>query len=307
MKILKKILLFSVCFVSLCCFRQIGFSYVLQGNHIIALMIRKIGVPTSLVVKQKQIILSKTDKLSSIEDSFGTKTALTNIDNKENADAVAVIDEIISYKFPNNVRSDINSNNRSDEIQKIILFSKHKTIQILDGMIISESEDPFEQYKKILLFRDRTYMENYLHSLSVDITISSLGQFLDQTAYIVGAKYPDETKAQLWVHQDTFKPFRFILPGGSYDDFAFLEIRFLNWQKVSKTWYPMRIEIYEDKTAIKIITSDNFKINQTFQKNFFNMKYLKNRYPMSTFDTKFKYDEVDEVKKSIDDFNKMFK
>jgi len=277
MQIIRKTLLIILfCTLLFCCFQQIAFSYVLQGNHIVDLMTKNMGLSKSLVVEQKQIV-------------FGEVTG------QEEEGVIAVLNETVSYSFPDKVRSDVildtdNNEIQSNEIQKITLFSHHETVRVLDGKIVSQSVTPLDQYKKILLFRDRILMENYLYSRGVDIAISSLGQFENQTAYIVGAKYPDETSAQLWVYHDTFLPFRFIIPGGIYDNFAFLEIRFLNWEKNRKIWYPMKLELYADGVPIKNIVSNNLIINKTFSETFFSIKFFKEQYPIASFETNLIYD-----------------
>jgi hypothetical protein len=134
-------------------------------------------------------------------------------------------------------------------------------------------------YKEILLYRSQKSLERRLLFRRVSVSVSSYGRFEGKPAYVLGARYPDETKPQVWFKKDSLQPFRWILrtrnEEGSGEK---LEIRYLEWQETNKNWYPMHIEFYKNDILIKEINVKSVKINPSFSKELFNIRRLKSVY-----------------------------
>ena len=256
-------------------------AYVLLGPHILELMRKELGTAEQLFVSQKLILYQ--DYLE---------------------EEAIVLDEKLRYIFPHSFRSDI----FSEDAERIHVFSKGRSVTIFDGKITSDRETELDHYKDIILYNSRQLLEDRLPKYGLDVYTSSLGRFHGRLAYIVGAQYPDETVPQLWIDKNTFKPFRWIMFGGTAENREeLLEFRFFEWRQVDKLWYPMRIEFYQGENLVRMIEVDEVKVNPNFPDRLFDIKYLKSTYPRATaIETdKGESNELKEVEKVLEDFQKI--
>ncbi len=257
-------------------------AYVLQGNHILYLAVKKIESRSNLSAVQTLTIYES--------DSNG---------------ANAEFEETVNYNFPKQFRSDL----LAGQTNKIHIFSKNEAITILNNTISSNPESGLDHYKDLLLFRNRSLLEERLALLGVDISISSLGRFENHICYIVGAKYPYETLPQVWIEKETFLPTRYLLVEKSKSTIdSIIEFRYLSWMKTEKTWYPMRIETYVDEKLVRAIDVKRIDTNPVFEKDLFDIAPLKTLYPSVTPDPseRNEADGLEEVQQSIEDFKKRF-
>jgi outer membrane lipoprotein-sorting protein len=260
-------------------------AYVLQGNHILYLAVKKIESSSNLSAVQTLTIYES--------DSNGANTEF---------------EETVNYNFPKQFRSDL----LTGQASKIHIFSKNEAITIFNNTISSNPESELDHYKDLLLFRNRSLLEERLALLGVDISISSLGRFQNRIFYIVGAKYPDETLPQVWIEKETFLPTRYLLVEKSKSTIdSIIEFRYLSWMKTEKTWYPMRIETYVDEKLVRTIDVKRIDTNPVFEKDLFDIAPLKTLYPSVTPDPsdpsdRKEVDDLEEVQQSIEDFKKRF-
>lgn len=231
-------------------------AYVLQGSHIIELMLKNIGKNKSLRVSQRLIIYNSAEIEQPVD-----------------------IDEVLSYSFPEKFRSDIVSKN----FQRYYILSKKLSVTIIGDRIVSETESQLDYYKDILLYNSIELLEERFSELEIDCSISSLGRFQGNIAYIIGAEYPDLTVSQLWVEKKTFRPFRWILiPNKSNIHEEPLEIRYFSWEKAGNAWYPARVEFYQNDILIQKIIVKNIEINPLFSEDIFNIRQIKAVYRLGT-------------------------
>ena len=215
------------------------------------------------------------------------------------------IDESLRYLFSEAFRSD----SVSDDNQRIYVFRDGQTLTVIDGVISSGAETRFDLYKDLLLFRSHEVLSARLSDLGIDISLSSLGKFEGQPAFVVGAEYPDETLPQVWIDMETFQPLRMIIPSGSASySTDFLEIRYSRWQKIGKIWYPMRIEFIQDGATVRTIEVNGYQVDPDFSKDVFDIARLKLEYrePVLTPDLPDETDGLSEVQKTIERFKKIF-
>ena len=214
-------------------------------------------------------------------------------------------DESLRYVFSEAFRSD----SISDENQRIYVFRDGQTLTVIDGVISSGAGTRFDLYKDLLLFRSRERLSERLSDLGVDISVSSLGKFEGQPAFVVGAEYPDETIPQVWIDIETFQPLRMIIPSSStaYST-DFLEIRYSQWQKIGKIWYPMRIEFIQDGATVREIEVNDYQVDPEFPQDVFDIARLKMEYrqPVQTPQLPGETDGLSEVQKTIERFKKIF-
>ncbi len=263
-------------------------AYVLQGPHILELMIGKLGTAGRLSVSQKLILYDNNPQSTGFE-----------------------LTETLRYIFPEQFRSDI----LSDNAQRIHVISKGAALIVIDGKVIAENESWTDHYKDIILYRSRILLQKRLASLGVDVSVSSLGRFQGKIAYVIGAQYPDKSVPQVWIDKDTFRPMRWLITGK--DDLLsastesckdFLEVRYHNWQQAEKIWYPMLIEFYQNDILIRQINVDQITANPSFPEDLFDIKQLQSIYsPASPLASdQQKPEGLSEVQKAIEEFKKIY-
>ena len=251
-------------------------AYVLQGPHILDLMVNHLGKANRLLIEQK----------------------LTLHENLLDQEPVE-IQETIRYIFPESFRSDI----LSPTTQRIHVISKGMTLTIIDGKASLEGETGFDRYKDMLLYQSRKLLEHRLTLTGVDVTVSSFGRFQDKVAYVVGAQYPDETPSQVWVQKDTFLPLRWILKTSTGDDS--LEFRYQRWQKIEDIQYPMNIECYQNGKLVREIKVKSYALNPKFPEQLFDIQQLQAQYMKETPSEPVSED-LNEVQKTIEEFKKRY-
>ncbi len=262
-------------------------AYVLQGPHILELMIQRLGRVETLQINQKLIIYTDNAKLVPKE-----------------------LSESVGYFFPASFRADINSKTS----QRIFLKTDAAIITVLDGRIMPESEIWFDKYQELLLYYSRISLHKKLVLQSVDLSITSFGRFEDQIAYVLGAQYPDLSCSQVWIAKETFLPMRRLIKDpGKFDDNAYREIRYLDWKMIEKSWYPYRIQFYQDQQLLRELKVVDIKANVLFEKDYFSIPHILETYPKAekipeqdpgVKDSDVK--DINEVKQSIEDFKKRF-
>lgn len=269
----------AVIFISICTFAN---AYVMQGPHILELMVQKLGKPKGLLVSQKLVLYD---------------------DNQQKIDVE--LNETLRYIFPETFRSDTLSEN----VQRIHVLSKGETLTVIDGKTADDPKNSFDRYKDILLFRSRSMLQSRLPFLGVDISVSSLGRFKGKISYVIGAQYPDETVPQIWLDKITFKPLRWIMINKeSESNGNSLEIRYLEWREMDSAWYPMRIQYYRNEHLIREILVQNIIMNLSFSDELFDIEYLRSIYPSVTpvVTDQDEVEKEDEIQKIIEEFKNIY-
>lgn len=254
-------------------------AYVLPGPFLLKLMTQNLGNADRLLVTQKLIIHDDNPNMNT--DELG---------------------ETLTFKFPNSFRSDIVSEN----IQRIRILSNRIVFTVIDGKISDEPENAYDHYKDLILFRSREILEKRLSDLGVDVTVSSLGRFQGKPVYVLGAQYPEETAPQVWLDKNTFRPLRWIISGNAAQ---YLEVLYLDWKNLNKTWYPMRIEFFSNGNLVREIHVQDIKVNPSFPDDLFDIQKLASLYPKDASSEPKNGDKegLDEVQKTIEEFKKIYK
>lgn len=276
---LKKSLVIFFFFLTVGFHPAVPRAYVLPGPYLLELMAQNLGDAKRLMVIQKLVLYDDTLKKSAVE-----------------------LSETLTFIFPKTFRSDI----LSDNIQRIHVLSKDEALTIMDKRISDEPETRYDLYKDLLLFRSREILQERLSRLGVDTKVSSLGRFEGKPAYVLGAQYPDETAPQIWLDKNTFRPFRWIMTTSATQR---LEVVYLDWKKLNRSWYPMRIEIFSNDNLVREIYVQDIKENPSFPADFFDIQQLKLQYPQRADDEQENGTEEDlsEIQKTIEEFKKIYK
>ncbi len=293
-----------------------GRAYVLEGPHILELMVDRLGTAQSLFVSQK-LIFHRLEPSAKVDEAAAEKALDSMDDNPDSAMLPPIpasepppeqpleLDESLRYIFSKAFRSDV----RSPGSQRIYIFNAGRTLTIIDGYIVDNAENRFELYKDILLYRSRETLSDRLTQLGVDVSISSLGRYEGKIAFVLGADYPDESVPQLWVDKETLLPMRWIIqPAGDDSGAGALEVHYLQWWKIGKTRYPSRIEFYQDGNLVRECRSINFEENAPFSRELFDIDQLQTVYqrqPPKPADEQLP-GQSSEVQKAIEEFQSLF-
>jgi hypothetical protein len=294
---------------------------VLQGPHVLDLVIENLGKAKSLFVSQKIIfyrfgLVDDSEQYSpgsgsmqpsdAVDARDGSRRSWDHFANEMGEEPEAMeLEGSLRYIFSKAFRSDA----RSNDSERIFIFSEGKTLTLIDGTSASGAANRFDLYKDLLFYHSREELVERLLQLGVNVSISSLGRFEGKIAFVIGAEYPDESVSQIWIDQDTFLPLRWIIkgvdPAGESDT---MEIRYLVWWKIGKLRYPSRIEFYQDGNLVRVIQAINFEENATFSEELFDIDYLKTVFPQAPVQPIVPGDteEPSEVEKTIEEFRLIF-
>ncbi len=279
---LKKIVFLFLSPVIIVSLYALANAYILQGPHILELMVQNIGQAKGLWVSQKLVCYDNGRQNGTVE-----------------------FYETLKYVFPGTFRSDILSEN----IQRIQVLSNGLALTIVDGKVAAESETRLDRYKDLLLYRSRMLLEQKLSLLGVDVAMSSLGRFEGKPAYVLGAQYPDETVPQIWFDKDSFRPFRWIVmcQAGEARNESF-EVRYAGWHQVDRTWYPMQIELFVNDILVREIKVQDIRVNPSFAEDLFNIELLRSAHPSGApvEPGQQKTEDLNEVQKTIEEFKRRY-
>ena len=233
------------------------------------------------------------------------QTAYPDRDVSAAAHKVRELEGTLRFIFSEAFRSDT----RSPDSERIFVFNHGKSLVLLDGNTVSEAGNRFDLFKDLLLYRSRDQLVERLMQLGVDVNTSSLGRNENKIVFVVGAQYPDQSRAQIWIDRETFLPVRWIIKNfGSNLKSDTLEIRYLTWWKVGKTHYPSRIEFYQDGNLVRVNQAINFEENAAFDEALFDIEYLKTIHPVAPASPipSGKSEEPSEIEKTIQEFKRIF-
>ena len=294
-------------------------AYVLQGLHILDLMIEQLGEAKSLYVTQELIfyrLVSQTDIETdeTVEehqtlDNAGTDLPAdqgVQLDENGPLEEMLQLEETLRFAFPFTFRSDA----RSSESERIHVVSGDRSITIVDGSIVPAVANRFDLYKDIFLYRTREDLSERLLQVGVDVSISSLGRFEGEISLVLGAVYPDKSVSQIWIDRETFLPTRWIIRGnGENFNSDVLEVRYLTWWKSGQVRYPSRIEFYQDGQLVRVNQLKSFHEGDEFSEDLFDIDNLRSVYPLAPEQPLVpgeSEEEPSEVQRTIDEFRKVF-
>ena len=316
---MKKTLLVSCSIVFLFLAASPAYAYVLQGRHVLDLMIAKLGPAKSLFVSERLVyhrmaaavdeqgLAAYNDTLPPANIAGSGSRAPNQLESLQEGAEMETIEfeSSLRYIFSYAFRSEA----RSADSERIFVAVGGRTLVISDGHTVPDAANRFDFFKDILLYRSREALAGRLLEMGVDVSIVSLGRFEEKIAFILGANYPDVTANQLWVDKDTLLPLRLLI-GGSYSADASdeAEMRYLNWWKIGETHYPSKIEFYQNDQLVRERHAKHFEENANFPDELFNIEHLKTAYPQAPLQpiAPNAVEEPSEIQKTIEDFKRIF-
>ncbi|MBF0449320.1 MAG: hypothetical protein HQK75_01315 [Candidatus Magnetomorum sp.] len=253
-------------------------AYIMPGKQMIENMVQHVGSTASLSAIHSFTLLNQ------------------QIDGQP-----LTLEESVIYQFPNSMHSEILMNDK----QKLHVVSPKGVVTIIDNVVSEESHTSFDLYKYLLLERDKNAVARRLKISGINSDVTSYGKFEKQAVYVIGAKFPDMSVPQLWLEINTFRPCRWIVTPNVYEQS--LEIVYQDWQEISKdVWYPKSIKYIQNNNLLVDIRLKSLKVNPEITNDLFDVSYYRQMYPSATvYDSPYETD-MDEVQKTIRDFQRAF-
>jgi len=291
-------------------------AYILEGPHILQLVVDRLGRAGSLFVSQKLILYrlqppagteaGNEGQLAPAEAADGSAWIPQLPAGGAPPKSSVELEESLRYIF---AQEAFRSDARSAASERIYVFAAGRSLTIVDGYIVPNAQNRFELYKDVLLYRSRQALSERLMRLGVDVSVSSLGRFEGRIAFVVGADYPDESVPQLWVDKETLLPMRWLIqPARDDSGIGSLEVRYLNWWKIGKTRYPAKVEFYQDGNLVRACRSVDFEENPHFPPELFDIDSLQAVYPRQAPAPADEQNsgQPNEVQKAIEEFQNLF-
>jgi outer membrane lipoprotein-sorting protein len=215
------------------------------------------------------------------------------------------VDEVLYYRYPDRFRCEVSTPGG----EQVRVVGPEGAIFVTNSKIIAEAETPFDRFKDLLLYRHAEFLLERLSELDVNPNVVSLGRYKDRIAYVIGAKYPDESVPQVWIEKNTFRPIRYVLRSGGSHDTNLEEIEYTDYVPLDKSRsYPERILFFQNGRLARMYVLKKFRVNPDVPDELFDIAYLKTVYQpiSSTEPLPSPESEVDEVNKTIRDFSRTF-
>ncbi len=255
-----------------------GEAFVPQTPHLLYLVIEKIKQPVGIEAFQIKKILNYQE----IDPPFFE------------------FEEKLIYSYPKQFRSEIISNTTTS----FSIESDFNFVKVTDGINTSESKSPVDQYTDILLYRDYETLMNQLINSGVDTKKVVFRRYKDSICYVIGQPIEKgKPFASLWIEKETFLPIKYVVEKEGW----IVEFFYNNWQRVSKTWYPMQISIFLDRQLFSMIHVKTFDLKAGFSKDLFDIEHIKKVFPKNEIESLDENErQVEELNKQIEEFKNLY-
>ncbi|RLC25393.1 MAG: hypothetical protein DRH93_01965 [Deltaproteobacteria bacterium] len=255
-----------------------GEAFVPQAPHLLHLVMGKIKQPVGIEAYQTKKILNYED----------TQEGLVELEEK------------LIYSYPNQFRSQI----ISDTMTSFSVESDFKVVKVMNGVIVSHDKLLVDLYTDILLYRDYETLLSQMASAGIDTSKVSFQRVNDTICYVIGRPLAKgKPFAGLWIEKESFLPIKYMVEKNGW----MVEFFYNNWQRVSKTWYPMQVSIFLDNQLFAMIHVRSFDLKSGFSKDLFDIEHIEQLYPKNGLDP---FDEnnkqVDDLDKRMEDFKKLY-
>ena len=165
---------------------------------------------------------------------------------------------------------------RGEDYERHLLIVGPQTLLVVNGIRQEGPLPRYLRYHAILMTKSRPALVDYLRTVGVDVQVSSLGRLDDHYCYVVGAHFPNEDVAQLWVDKDTFLPFRLLLSSSAlHPEAGPVEIRYRNWTLVDGSAYPMHVVMIQNHQVMEEVRVDRVDVNPMLGSDVFDMAALR--------------------------------
>lgn len=211
------------------------------------------------------------------------------------------VDEKLVYLFPGKFRSDI----FSDTVSRFYVESDSQFVKVADGRVVSLKKSPVDFYTDPLLYRDHESLLKQLVLAGVDTKGVTFKRLDNKICYFIGPSLNQNESTGLWIEKTTLFPVRYVIEKDGWK----VAFHYENWQRVSRTWYPMQITIFVDNQVFAKIDVKQFELESGFPAVLFDVNHIQGQYPAGTR-TQEKGAKVpgrfDELDTQIENFRKLY-
>jgi len=248
-----------------------GEAYVPQAPHLLHLVVQKIKQPAGIEAHQIKTVMGQE----------GSEEKSSEIEEK------------LIYVFPNQLRSRIMSEAQTG----FTVESNFKFIKVINGQVVSREKSVVDLYTDILLYRDHESLLKQLDSAGVETQKVSFQRYEGTICYLIGT-----LESGLWIDKETFFPVRYVVKKNNWT----VEFAYTDWQRQSKTWYPMSGGIYIDKRLLVTIAVKSFDLKSQVSSEMFNLEKIKQMYPENDQDVSEKRMQNEALDKGLENFKKLY-
>lgn len=269
--------------------------YVVPARFVIEKMLEAMDLPRGLRVEQELRIYVGSDADGSGAEAKKEKEAEEKI-------AKAFVQQV-KYRLPGAFRSDI----ENPQLHRIHVFYRGESITVIDGSVVPGGPAWHTCYKDLFLFSSRRPMVKHLEGLGIDMDEESLGRMDKNLVYVLGARFPDKSRQQIWVDKSTFRPVRWIVtPAEDPEEPPVHEIRYPEWQQAGNKWYPGLIEFYENGKKTRAMVVEKVRADTGLTADLFDISVLRKAYAPSAPQEPREDDTGGEIRKEIEEFENIF-
>ncbi|MCF8024315.1 MAG: outer membrane lipoprotein-sorting protein [Desulfobacteraceae bacterium] len=254
---------------------------VLPAPFIIDRMIENLNLPKQMQVSQEVRIYPESGNL--LSKTFEQK---------------------VYYRLPGAFRSEIST----QHLERIHVFNQGASVTVADGKLDKQGLPWHLCYKDFFVFVSRRNMVDHFADLGINMHVSSLGRLDKKLVYVIGARYPEERRRQLWIGKETFFPVRWIVtPAKNAGQPPGREIRYSGWRQSENTWYPEKIEFYENGETIQTMAVESIKIDPSLPGGLFDVDDLRSSASGSFGEKSYESEPDGQIRQQLEEFKNIYK
>ncbi len=260
-----------------------GEAFVPQTPHLLHLMNQKIKQPAGIVVHQTRNVMVPSQ-------AAGLETKTIQLDEK------------LVYVLPDKFRSEI----ISSVVPRFYVESDFKFVKVADGRIVSLEKSPVDFYTDLLLYRDHDSLLQKLVLAGVDTERVTFQRINNKICYFIGQPPSSQKElVGLWIEKESFFPVRYVIKKNGWT----IRFHYENWQRISKSWYPMQTTIFVDDQLFARIDVQQLELKSEFPAALFDVNSIQGRYPVSSGNREEGNEapgQIDELDQQIEIFRKLY-
>lgn len=254
-------------------------AHILEGKHILYRMLEKMNLPGGFLLHQQ----------------------VTHYD-PETGGVAAEGRETLRFRMPEQFRSEM----EADGLSRVYVASGDGAIIVINDRVFAETAIWTDYWKNIFWYRSLDRLEHFLESVGMDTSVSSLGRFQGEIAFVIGDVYPSESAPQLWVSRENFRPLRWLFQAEDpVSGSPALEFRFGEWKQYSGVRFPSRIEFFVDQRLIRSVSAETGTTSPTFSPELFDIDLIRRMFESGESDAADREPDA-EIQRRIDDFKRIY-
>ncbi|WDP89216.1 MAG: hypothetical protein HUN04_05515 [Desulfobacter sp.] len=259
-----------------------GEAFVPQTPHLLHLVVKKIRIPEGMTVSQTRRI-----------------AAASQAGQEGGAVEMQSLGETLTYGFPDRLRSEI----RNGAASRFYALSPAGFVKVENGQVTDLAQAPGEFYTDPLLYRDHDIFAGVLARRGINTSKVTLQRLDGEICWFIGEPaYDGEVMPGLWIGKDSFFPKRYLIRNAN----RIIDVRYGNWERISRSWYPKEARIFVDGELFAQIVVDRMSLASGLPGSLFDIKGILERYPKRSVENGEQGSGTGHLDKEIDTFNQLY-